>query len=222
MAAKKGPAGTAGRAKARKVLDALEKTHPDARVYLNFETPLQLLIATILAAQCTDERVNEVTPMLFERYPVAADLAAASPAALRKLIRPTGFFRQKAESIRACARAIAEEHGGEVPADLDALTGIQGVGRKTANVVLANAFGQQAIAVDTHVGRVATRLGLATGKVPDKIEKQLCEVIPRSRWTRATQLLGTHGRRICGSRKPDHENCPVSALCDFYQDSIAR
>ncbi len=206
--------------KARRILDVLERTHPDARIYLNFESPLQLLVATILAAQCTDEKVNEIAPVLFKRYPTAAALAAAGQSTIEDIIHPTGFFRQKARSIRGCCRTIVEQHGGEVPADLDKLTKIGGVGRKTANIVLGNAFGQQAIAVDTHVHRVANRIGLAAARYPDKVEGQLCAVIPRQRWTRATQLLGTHGRRICTARKPDCDNCPVNRLCDFHQDMI--
>ncbi len=198
----------------------LERTHPDARIYLNFESPLQLLVVTILAAQCTDEKVNEIAPVLFKRYPTAAALAAAGQSTIEDIIRPTGFFRQKARSIRGCCRTIVQQHGGEVPADLDKLTKIGGVGRKTANIVLGNAFGQQAIAVDTHVHRVANRIGLAAGRYPDKVEGQLCAVIPRERWTRSTQLLGTHGRRICTARKPDCHNCPVNRLCDFRQDMI--
>lgn len=208
-------------ARARKILDILEKAHPDARIYLNYKTPLQLLVATILAAQCTDERVNQVTPTLFERYPTAADLAAAEPTALEGLIRSTGFYRQKARSVRECCKVLAKKHGGQVPADMEALTGTRGVGRKTANVVLSSAFGQPAIAVDTHVQRVAARLGLTAQKTPDKIERDLCDLIPRERWTRATHLLGTHGRRICSAQKPDCPGCPSKRLCDFYRRSTS-
>ena len=207
----------AARAKARQILDLLEGRHPDARIYLDFRGPFELLIATIIAAQCTDERVNEVTPVLFARYPTPAGLASARADDVQQIIRTTGFFRQKTASIVECAKAVCEQHGGQVPADLEALTRIRGVGRKTANVVLANAFGQQAVAVDTHVERVSARLGLATAKAPDKIEQQLCALIPQDRWTRATQLLGTHGRRICMAKKPDCEHCPVNRLCDYYQ-----
>lgn len=213
-------ADTAAPRKTRRILDILERTHPDARIYLNFEGPLQLLIATIMAAQCTDEKVNEIAPLLFRRYPTAAKLARARQSTVEKMIRPTGFFRQKAASIRECCRAIAQEYDGEVPANLDELTKIGGVGRKTANVVLANAFGQPAIAVDTHVQRVATRLGMAAGRYPDKIERQLCDIIPRKCWIRATHLLGTHGRRICSAKKPDCESCPLNHLCEFHQDMI--
>jgi len=210
---------TARRARARKVLRLLEKAHPDARIYLDFDGPFQLLVATILSAQCTDERVNQVTPALFARYPGPAEMAAAEPQELEALIRSTGFFRQKARSLLACCRALVELHGGRVPAGVEALTALPGVGRKTANVVLANAFGRQAIAVDTHVGRVARRIGLASGKDPDGVEAELCQALPRRRWTRATHLLGTHGRRICAARRPRCEDCPVGLLCDYYAAS---
>jgi len=202
-------------ARAERILDILEETHPDARIYLEFDGPFQLLIATILAAQCTDERVNTVTPELFARYPTPAAMAGADPAELREAIRPTGFFRRKTESILACCKSLVEEHGGEVPADMEALTRMAGVGRKTASVVLLGAFGRPAVAVDTHVGRVARRLGLAKGPAPDKIEARLCELIRPERRARATLLLGTHGRRICPARKPDCANCPLCRLCDY-------
>jgi endonuclease-3 len=211
------PVDRAVRVRARKILGILEKAHRDARIYLNARSPWQLLIATILAAQCTDERVNEVTPLFFARYPDAAHLAGARSADVEGMIRSTGFFRQKARTVIECSQVLTECHGGDVPADVDALTSIGGVGRKTANVVLSNAFGQPAIAVDTHVQRVAGRLGMATAKDPDKIERQLCGLIPRELWTRATHVLGTHGRRICIAKKPDCEHCPVSRLCDYYR-----
>jgi len=209
-------AGAAQRRRAVRILDVLERVHPDARIYLDFETPLQLLVATILSAQCTDEKVNQVTPELFRRYPTAEKLARARQSTIENLVKSTGFFRQKARSVRECCRIIAERYGGQVPADIDALTAIPGVGRKTANVVLANAFGQQAIAVDTHVHRVANRLGLASSRYADRVEEELCAVIPRERWTRSTHLLGTHGRRLCTARKPDCPNCPVKDFCEYY------
>jgi len=222
MAKKAGPLKSpATPAKAKKVLDALEKAHPNARIFLNYENPFQLLIATILAAQCTDDRVNQVAPRLFERYPAAADIANAKPADIEEIIRSTGTFRQKTQSILACCQALVRDHGGEVPADVDELTKIRGVGRKTANIVLGAAFGQQAIAVDTHVFRVAHRIGLADSRYPDKVEQQLCSVIPRERWTATTLVLGTHGRRICAARKPDCANCPVSRMCDFSKAASA-
>jgi len=207
--------------KAAYILDKLEQQYPDARIYLDYDSPLQLLVATILAARCTDERVNEVTPELFERYPTAKDLAEADEEELQEMVRSTGFYRQKTERVQECCRIIAEEHNGEVPDDLDALTEMPGVGRKTANVVLGIALGQQAIAVDTHVQRVAGRLGLAEGSNADRIESQLCGIIPKGRWTRAAQLLTTHGRRICAAKNPDCENCPVSDPCDYYQENLA-
>jgi len=206
---------------AREVLDRLEAEHPDARIWLDFESPFQLLIATILAAQCTDERVNEVTKDLFEAYPTPADLAKAAREKVQEMVRSTGFYRRKTESIQKVSRALAEEHGGQVPDGRDALTDMSGVGRKTANVVLGNAFGQQALAVDTHVKRVSRRIGMASEKKADKIEKELMELLPEDRWTRASQLLTTHGRRICTSRSPDCEACPVSDMCDYYSREVA-
>jgi len=219
MAKKQKVKAVATPARARKILDVLEKTHPDARIFLNFENPFQLLVVTILAAQCTDEKVNQVAPGLFERYPDPARLAAATSEEVEAIIRPLGTFRRKAQSVQACARAIVEEHGGRVPADVDELTKIRGIGRKTANLVLGAAFGGKAIAVDTHVFRVTNRLGLADSRYPDKVEQQLCRIIPEERRTRATLVLGTHGRRICTARKPACDGCPVSKLCDFYSEA---
>jgi endonuclease-3 len=222
MAKKTRKAGGPGSpAKAERVLDILEETHPDARIMLNFENPFQLIIVTILAAQCTDEKVNEVAPKLFSRYPQAADIAGAPAKDIEAIIRPTGTFRQKTRSIQACCRAIVEDYDGQVPAEVDELIKIRGVGRKTANIVAATAFGGQAIAVDTHVFRVTRRLGLADSRYPDKVEKQLCAIIPQERWSRATLLFGAHGRRTCAARKPDHEGCPVNKLCDFYRESLS-
>ena len=205
----------ARRARARRLLGQLERAYPDAAIALRFETPLQLLVATILAAQCTDERVNQVTPALFRAYPTADDLAGADPATLEGEIRSTGFFRAKTRAIMGMARALVERHGGEVPRTLDALTALPGVGRKTANVVLGNAFGIPAIAVDTHVFRVSQRLGLAKADDPDQVEDQLAEVIPRPRWTRFCHLLQAHGRRVCAARAPACPTCPVRALCPW-------
>jgi endonuclease-3 len=214
---RKGPSAE----KARQILDVLGETHDDARIYLDHEGPFQLLIATILAAQCTDEKVNEVTPELFRRYPAPADLAAAARDELEAMLRPTGFFRQKTTGVQEVSQAIAEQHGGEVPDELEALTAMPGVGRKTANIVLGESFGRHTVAVDTHVKRVATRLGLTTKKAPDKIEQQLCEQVPHQRRWKATLVLGTHGRRICTAKRPDCEHCPVSHLCDYYQEQVA-
>jgi endonuclease-3 len=205
----------ATRARARAITARLEKAYPDAAIALRFETPLQLLVATILAAQCTDERVNQVTPGLFATYRTAADFAGASPATLEGEVRSTGFFRAKTRAIIGMARALVERHGGEVPRTLEALTALPGVGRKTANVVLGNAFGIPGIAVDTHVFRVSQRLGLARADDPDRVESQLAEVIPRPRWTRFCHLVQAHGRRVCLARSPACPACPVRALCPW-------
>jgi endonuclease III len=198
---------------AARVLDVLQKTYPDARVTLNFKTPLQLLIATILAAQCTDERVNLVTKDLFKKYRTAADFAKADPATFEQEIRPTGFFRNKTKSVIRCCQDIVDKFKGEVPRTLEELTSLAGVGRKTANIVLGNAFGRQAIAVDTHVKRVTHRLGWATSEDPDKIEFELMEVIPRDRWTQSCHQLIFHGRTICVAKNPRCNACPVTKLC---------
>jgi endonuclease-3 len=205
----------AKRARARKIIALLERAYPDATIALRFETPLQLLAATILSAQCTDERVNQVTESLFRKYRTAGDYAAADPAAFEAEVRSTGFFRAKTRSILAMARALLDRHGGEVPRTLDALTALPGVGRKTANVVLGNAFGVPGIAVDTHVFRVTQRLGLARATEPDRVEAQLAEVVPRPRWTRFCHLIQAHGRRTCVARAPACPTCPVRALCPW-------
>ncbi len=205
----------ARKARARKLVRLLERAYPDARIALDFRTPLELLVATILAAQCTDERVNTVTPALFARYRTAADYARARPAELEAQIRSTGFFRAKARAIIAMARALVAEHGGEVPRSREALVKLPGVGLKTANVVLGNAFGQEAIAVDTHVFRVSQRLGLARADDPDRVHDQLTEVLPRGKWTRTCHLFQAHGRRTCVARAPRCPVCPVRALCPW-------
>jgi len=205
----------AKRARARKILDALQRAHPDAKIALDFTTPLQLLVATILSAQCTDERVNMVTPGLFKTYPTAQALAKAKPDKLEQEIRSTGFFRSKARSLLGMAQALVERHGGEVPREREALVELPGVGLKTANVVLGNAFGVDALAVDTHVFRVSQRLGLAKSEDPDDIHDQLVQILPKGRLTQATHLLITHGRRTCAARKPACPTCAVRALCPW-------
>jgi len=205
----------AKRTRARKLIRRLEAAYPDATIALRFATPLELLVATILAAQCTDERVNQVTEGLFRTYRTVADYAAADPAGLEREIHPTGFFRAKTKAVLGMARALVERHGGEVPRTLAELTALPGVGRKTANVVLGNAFGIPGIAVDTHVFRVSQRLGLAKADEPDRIEAQLMEVIPRAAWTRFCHLLQAHGRRVCLARNPACPTCPVRALCPW-------
>ena len=198
---------------AAKVLDILQKEYPDARVTLNFQNPLQLLMATILAAQCTDERVNLVTKDLFKKYRTAVDFAKADLHTLEEEIRSTGFYHNKAKSIIRCGKDITEKFSGEVPRTLEDLASLAGVGRKTANIILGNAFGQQAIAVDTHVKRVTHRLGWAKSEDPDKIEFELMEVIPKERWTLACHQLVFHGRNICVAKKPKCSLCPVTKLC---------
>jgi endonuclease III len=205
----------ARRARARKILDTLERAYPDARIALEFTTPLELLVATILSAQCTDERVNLVTRSLFRTYRTAEDYATADPAALEEAIRSTGFFRAKAKSVIGMARGLREKHGGEVPRDREGLMALPGVGLKTANVVLGNAFDEQAIAVDTHVFRVSQRLGLARSEDPDAIHDQLVAILPRPRWTHASHLFQAHGRRTCTARKPACPVCPVRTLCPW-------
>lgn len=187
--------------------------YPEARVALNFNTPFELLIATILSAQCTDARVNLVTPDLFRKYGSPARFAKADPRELEQDIKSTGFYRQKARSIVACSRSIAEKFGGEVPRTMEELLSLDGVGRKTANVLLGNAFGIPGIAVDTHVGRLAQRLGFTERSDPTKIECDLMELFPRENWTELCHLLMSHGRKVCASRLPKCDICCVSSLC---------
>jgi len=204
----------ARRAQAAVVLERLTAACPDARCELDYETPLQLLVATILSAQCTDKRVNMVTPALFARYPDAAALAAADPAEVEELVRTTGFFRNKAKNVTGMARAVVADHAGAVPNAMDALTVLPGVGRKTANVVLGNAFGlNEGIVVDTHVARVSGRLGLATGTDPVKIEEELVPLFPRESWTLLAHLLIAHGRRVCDARRPRCGACVLADVC---------
>jgi endonuclease III len=203
------------RKRARRIVAALERAYPDAKCALDFRTPLELLVATILAAQCTDERVNLVTASLFTKYRKAADYAAASSKTFERQIQSTGFFRAKTKSVLGMAKALLERHGGEVPKTRDELVALPGVGLKTANVVLGNAFGEPAIAVDTHVFRVTQRLGLARADDPERIHDQLVEVIPRPGWTRFCHLVQAHGRRTCTARKPACPGCPVRTLCPW-------
>jgi endonuclease-3 len=204
------------RPRAKKLLTILESTYPDARVTLDYKNPFQLLIATILAAQCTDERVNQVTKHLFKKYRTPRDFANADPAELEEAIRPTGFYRNKAKSIIGCCKTLVEQHGGQVPRTMEELIRLPGVWRKTANIVLGNAFGlSEGIAVDTHVTRVANRLGLAQSDKQDEIEQQICRIIPREKWTLITHLLIFHGRTICKAQRPACPRCPVLRLCPW-------
>ncbi len=206
--------GRARRARAAAILERLEREYPGTRIALDFATPLQLLVATVLAAQCTDKKINEVTPALFRRYPTARDYAEADLGELEEMVRSTGFFRNKARALKTLGQALLAEHDGEVPASMEALHHLPGVGRKTANVVLGNALGVTAgIAIDTHVHRLSHRLGLTEEDDADAIEQDLMRVIPRESWTRFALLLQDHGRKICKARKPECGICPVAELC---------
>lgn len=197
----------------REIVRGLQKLYPDAECALHHSSPLQLLMATILSAQCTDERVNLVTPDLFRKYPDAAALADADPAALEQLIHSTGFFRNKARSLIAMATSLTELHAGEVPDTMEALVELAGVGRKTANVILGTCFGRPAITVDTHVKRLSGRLGLTNHTDPVKIERDLMKVLPEEDWTLTSHRLIWHGRRICKARKPACIECGIASLC---------
>jgi endonuclease-3 len=200
------------------ILKALDQAYPNAKLALHFSNAFELLVATILSAQCTDERVNQVTPSLFKRYPDARALAQADQAELEDDIRSTGFFRNKAKSLKGCAQALVEKHGGKVPPDLDALVQLPGIGRKTANVVLGAAYGIPGIVVDTHVSRITQRLGLTKNTDPVKIEFDLMEILPQERWTLFSHQIILHGRQICVARKPLCDRCPLSAWSDYYQN----
>src|SRR5689334_20148866 len=201
-------------ARTPEIFDRLHRTYPDARCALDFETPFQLLVATILSAQCTDKRVNMVTPALFARYASPTALAAAKLEELEEMIKSTGFFRTKARSLVGMATVIAERHGGAVPSEMKQLVGLPGVGRKTANVILGNAFGRdEGVVVDTHVARLSQRLALTRQTDPVKIEQDLVKLFPRSQWTLLAHLLIEHGRQVCVARTPKCEHCVLSDLC---------
>jgi len=203
-----------GKAPAEETIARLKSAYPEARTALDWKNPLELLVATILSAQTTDVQVNAVTPALFAKYPTAADYAAADPTELEEDIRPTGFFRNKAKSLRGMARALADDHGGEVPRTMDELVALPGVGRKTANVVLGNAFGiDEGVVVDTHVRRLSNRLGFTTQNDPEKIERDLMQTVPNRDWTLFSHLLILHGRSVCKARKPACVDCVVNDLC---------
>ncbi len=192
----------------------LRRAYPEAVCALNFANPLQLLVATILSAQCTDIRVNMVTPALFAKYPDAAALAAAPRKDLERIIQSTGFFRNKAKNVQAACQTLVEQHNGEVPQTLDELVALPGVGRKTANVVLGVAFGQaEGVVVDTHVGRLSRRLGLTTVKDPVKVEQDLMAQLPRRDWIDFSHAMIHHGRKICVARRPQCEICPLESIC---------
>jgi endonuclease III len=205
----------------REILDKLETQHPDADTELDYETPFQLLVATILSAQSTDARVNMVTPALFKRYKDARALAKAKPAELEPQIHSTGFYRAKAKSLLGMAQKLVADHNGMVPVSIDALVELPGVGRKTANVVLGHALGVPGLPVDRHVLRVSNRIGIAEGDDPEVVEQQLCAAMPKERWTRTSDTLILHGRRICRPR-PLCDQCAVPHDCDYFRLVIAR
>jgi endonuclease-3 len=201
----------------RRIIETLAEQHPNADTELHYRNAFELLVATILSAQSTDARVNMVTPSLFEKYPDAAALAVAKPAALEKQIVSTGFFRQKCKALIGMATILVDQHGGEVPANMDALTALPGVGRKTANVVLGHALGVPGLPVDRHVLRVSNRVGIAEGDDPVAVERQLCERLPEAIWTLASDVQILHGRRIC-KPKPLCSECSIRDDCDFYRN----
>jgi len=204
------------RQQARVIYRKLAALYPDAHCELDFTTPLELLIATVLSAQCTDQRVNKVTPDLFARYPTAADLAGADRQSLEALVAPTGFFRQKAQTIQSIGQRLCDEYAGEVPADLDELVTLPGVGRKTANVVLGNAFGIPGITVDTHFGRLARRFGWTKEKNPDKVEADVAALFPEKDYTMLSHYVVWHGRRVCHAKRPACGACSLAQVCPAF------
>jgi len=201
-------------ARTQKIISALKQTYPNAHCELNFSNPLQLLVATILSAQCTDKRVNMVTEELFKNFRTAKDFAEAPLAEIEEAVKSTGFFRNKAKNIQNCCRALVKNFGGEVPRTMDELHALAGVGRKTANVVLGNAFGiNVGVVVDTHVTRLSNRLGLTKGTDAVKLEQELIKLVPQNEWTLFSHWLIWHGRRRCDARKPDCANCEIQKLC---------
>jgi endonuclease-3 len=201
------------RRRAVRLRDGLAKLYPDAHCALDHENPLQLLVATILSAQCTDVRVNMVTPALFARYKNAHDFATAKPAELERMIASTGFFRNKAKNIIDCCKTLVDKHGGDVPGTLEELVHLPGVGRKTANVVLGNAFGVPGITVDTHVGRLSRRMGLTVHDDPVKVEHDLMALLPADDWTMFSHRMIFHGRQVCAARKPNCAACALNKIC---------
>ena len=202
----------------KKILDILEQTYPDAECELNYTSAFELLIATILSAQCTDVRVNKVTAELFKKYNKPEDFAKLSTAEISEEIKSCGLYKSKAQKIKETSVILCSNYGGEVPDKMEELVKLPGVGRKTANVVLSNAFGVDAIAVDTHVLRVSNRIGLVKTDTPEKTEFELMKVLPKKRWSKAHHLIIFHGRRICKARKPECNVCPIVEYCDYYQE----
>lgn len=206
----------------KEIIKVLSKEIPDSRIALKFSNPLELLIATILSAQCTDVKVNQVTESIFKKYRTAQDYAETNQAELEEDIRPTGFYRNKAKSIQKCCQELIARFAGKVPKSLEELITLPGVGRKTGNVILGNAFGIPGIAVDTHVHRVSQRIGLTKNDDPVKIEFDLMEIVPKEEWTHFSNLLIWHGRRTCVARKPLCEQCPIRKSCDYGSKLAAK
>ena len=204
---------SARRSRAERIATLLEETYPDATCELDFANPWQLLLATILSAQCTDKMVNQVTPALFEQFPDPASLARAPQAKIERLIRKTGFYSQKAKAIRACAKSVSEKFAGRVPQTMAELTSLQGVGRKTASVVIGTAFGEPAVFVDTHVKRLTYRLGLTRSEDPNEIEEDVKQLLPAREWTAFCHRLIHHGRRVCFARNPRCDSCTLASAC---------
>lgn len=202
--------------KVQKILDEFEKLYPDAKPALEFKSPYELLVAVILSAQCTDERVNKVTARLFENYNTPEKMLTLSQSELEKYIFSCGFYHNKAAHILSASADIIQKFNGEVPNSLEQLKTLAGVGQKTANVVYAVAFGGDAIAVDTHVFRVSNRLGIAEGSTPEKVERGLCAALPKNQWSKAHHYLIYHGRRVCRSQRPDCDNCTLKEYCNFF------
>ncbi len=204
------------------ILKLLDQHYPDVHVTLDFANPLELLVATVLSAQCTDVKVNQVTPAVFKKYPSAAAYAGASLAELEAAVHPTGFYHQKAKSIKNICQALVAEYGGQVPRTLEELVALPGIGRKTANVILGNAFGIPGLVVDTHCGRVSQRLGLTRQKDPVKIEFDLMPLVPPERWTKFSLQLIWHGRAICTAKNPRCPQCPLLPHCDYGQAAMSK
>lgn len=202
----------------KKILDILEKTYPDAECELNYKTPFELLIATILSAQCTDIRVNKVTSDLFKKYNKPEEFAKLSTFEISEEIKSCGLYKSKSQKIKETSVLLCSNYGGEVPNNMEELTKLPGVGRKTANVVLSNAFGVDAIAVDTHVFRVSNRIGLVRTDTPEKSEFELMKILPKKKWSKAHHIIIFHGRRICKARKPECNICPLIEYCDYYKE----
>lgn len=206
--------------KAQEIYQRLSEKYPDARIELNYNTPLELTVATILSAQCTDKKVNEITAKLFQKYRKPQDYLQIPLSELEEDIRQLGFYRRKAKSLRELMEKLEEEHKGEIPRDIQALTALPGIGRKTANIILGNAFNIPGIAVDTHVKRVSTRLGLTAAKDPEKIEQDLMTLYPESSWVHLSHVFTFHGRYTCKAPEPHCTECPVTGLCSYYTSSV--